>query len=48
MELLNIDLKYIQTYICEGNRCCIMRANPSIEHIFQNFTMSEKNENRDI
>lgn len=34
MELLNIDLKYIQTYICEGNRCCIMRANPSIEHIF--------------
>ena len=34
MELLNIELKYIQTYICEGNRCCIMRANPSIEHIF--------------
>lgn len=34
MGLLNIDLQYIQTYICEGNRCCIMRANPSIEHIF--------------
>ena len=34
MELLNIDLHYIQKYICEGNRCCIMRANPSIEHIF--------------
>lgn len=34
MELLNIDLYYIQTYICDGNRCCIMRANPSIEHIF--------------
>lgn len=34
MELLNIDLHYIQRYICEGNRCCIMRANPSIEHIF--------------
>ena len=26
MELLNIDLHYIQKYICEGNRCCIMRA----------------------
>lgn len=34
MELLKIDLKYIQNYICEDNRCCIMRANPSIEHIF--------------
>lgn len=34
MELLNIDLQHIQKYICEGNRCCIMRANPSIEHIF--------------
>ena len=34
MELLNIDLHYIQRYICEGNRCCIIRANPSIEHIF--------------
>ncbi|MDO4295574.1 MAG: AraC family transcriptional regulator [bacterium] len=34
MELLNIDLRYIQKYICEGNRCYIMRANPSIEHIF--------------
>lgn len=34
MALLNIDLSYIQKYICEDNRCCIMRANPSIEHIF--------------
>lgn len=34
MELLNIDLDYIQKYICEENRCCIMRANSSIEHIF--------------
>ncbi len=34
MELLNIDLYYIQKYICDGNRCCIMRTNPSIEHIF--------------
>lgn len=31
MELLNIDLHYIQKYICEGNRCCIMRANPSVK-----------------
>lgn len=34
MKLLNIDLRYVQKYICEGNRCCIMRANPSVEHIF--------------
>ena len=34
MELLNVDLYHIQKYICDGNRCCIMRANPSIEHIF--------------
>ena len=34
MELLNIDLQHIQKYICDDNRCCIMRANPSIEHIF--------------
>lgn len=34
MKLLNIDLNYIQKYICEDNRLCIMRANPSIEHIF--------------
>lgn len=34
MNLLNIDLNYIQKYICEANRLCIMRANPSIEHIF--------------
>ncbi len=34
MGMLNIDLQYIQKYICEDNRCCIMRANPSIEHIF--------------
>ena len=47
MELLNIDLHYIQKYICEGNRCCIMRANPSIEHIFRNSIMSVKKENRD-
>ncbi len=34
IELFNIDLNYIQEYICEANRCCLMRANPSIEHIF--------------
>lgn len=34
MTLLNIDLNFIQKYICEDNRLCIMRANPSIEHIF--------------
>lgn len=34
MELLNINLDHIRQYICDENRCCIMRANPSIEHIF--------------
>ena len=34
MELLGIDLAHLRTYICEENRCCIMRANPSIQHIF--------------
>lgn len=34
MELFNIDLNHIQEYICETNRCCLLRANTSIEHIF--------------
>ena len=34
MELLNIDLNYIEKNICKENRLCIVRANPSIEHIF--------------
>ena len=34
MEMLGIDLEKIHTYICKENRCCIMRANPSVEHIF--------------
>lgn len=34
MKLLDIDLQKIKQYIVDGNRCCIMRANPSIEHIF--------------
>lgn len=34
MELLNIDLDKIQKYICEENRCCIMRGKPTIEHLF--------------
>mgnify|MGYP000217071414 CR=1 FL=1 len=34
MELLNIDLHYIQNIFAKEIRCCIMRANPSIEHIF--------------
>ncbi|MDO4281227.1 MAG: helix-turn-helix transcriptional regulator [Peptococcaceae bacterium] len=34
MALLNIDLGHIRRTVCEGNRCYIMRANPSIEHIF--------------
>lgn len=34
MELLSIDLERIHRYICTENRCCIMRASPSAEHIF--------------
>ncbi|MFT3982390.1 MAG: AraC family transcriptional regulator [Lachnospiraceae bacterium] len=34
MGFFGVDLKYIQEYICKANRCCLMRANPSIEHIF--------------
>ena len=34
MSFTCIDLDHIKKYICEDNRCCIMRANPSIEHIF--------------
>lgn len=34
MALLGIEIGRIQKYICGENRCCIMRANPSIEHIF--------------
>lgn len=34
MAMLNVNLAKIQQYICEDNRCCIMRANSSIEHIF--------------
>ncbi len=34
MEFLGIDLAHLRTYICEENRCCIMRANPSIKYIF--------------
>lgn len=34
LKLLSIDLERIQRYICVENRCCIMRANPSVEHIF--------------
>lgn len=34
MELFNIDLDYINEYIYQANRCCIIRSNPSLEHIF--------------
>jgi AraC-like DNA-binding protein len=33
-SILNIDIDLIQEYIYDENRCCIMRANKSIEHIF--------------
>lgn len=34
MSMLGIDLERIQRYVCDENRFCLMRANPSVEHIF--------------
>lgn len=34
MDLLSIDLEHIQSLVCQEDRLFIMRANPSIEHIF--------------
>lgn len=34
MGLLSIDLDHIRQYICDENRCCIMRTNPFVQHIF--------------
>lgn len=34
LGLVFVDLEKINNYICENNRCCIIRANKSIEHIF--------------
>ena len=34
MELFGVNLNAIRQYICTGNRCCILRANPEIGHIF--------------
>ena len=34
MEWFGIDLGAVQQYICTANRCCILRGNPAIEHIF--------------
>lgn len=34
MEQFGIELDTIRQYICTGNRCCILRSDPAIEHIF--------------
>ena len=34
MTLFGIDLERIRQYICTENRCCILRSDPGIEHIF--------------
>ena len=34
MEQFGIELDTIRQYICAGNRCCILRGDPTIEHIF--------------
>jgi len=33
MELFGVDLEALRRYICAENRCCILRADPGIEHI---------------
>ena len=34
MEWFGVELDVVRQYICTANRCCILRENPSIEHIF--------------
>ena len=34
MELFGIELETIRQYICTGNRCCILRADPAVDAIF--------------
>ena len=34
MEWFGADLDAVRQYICTANRCCILRENPTIEHIF--------------
>ena len=34
MDWFGVDLNYIRRYICRENRCCILREDAAIEHIF--------------
>ncbi len=34
MEWYGVDLDVIRRYICTENRCCILRSEPTIAHIF--------------
>ena len=34
MTVFGIDPEAIRRYICKANRCCILRADPAVEHIF--------------
>lgn len=38
MEWYSVDLDVIRRHICTENRCCILRSEPTIAHIFQSFT----------
>lgn len=42
MEWFGIDLGRVQQYICTANRCCILRSNPAIEHIFAELYTEER------
>lgn len=45
MEWFGADLNMVQSYICTENRCCILRQNPSVEHLFSElYTMPEPRE----
>ena len=37
MEWYGVDLDVIRRYICTENRCCILRSEPTIAHIFQSL-----------
>lgn len=34
MTWFGIDLNTIRRYVCTANRCCILRADPTIQHLF--------------
>lgn len=38
MAWFGIDLNTIRRYVCTANRCCILRADPTIQHLFSELS----------